>query len=241
VNNATWDIATGETLTVDGTVSGPGGVTKNGNGTLVLSGNNTYDEATVINAGTLEAASANALGRNATVTVNGGTLLVTKDNALQNKNIQLSTTTLGMKIEGNYSGTVGSLTLSANSSIDLGTGSVEILFQGLVLNSYFLKIYNWTGTTRWDGGTGNDTDKVFLLPAIDPSDLNKISFYSDDYGTDSFLGTGFDLGLKATGFAAPWNEGNQIIPVPEPETYATGLLLLLGGAWWMMKKNRRVI
>jgi hypothetical protein len=177
------------------------------------------------------------LGSNATVIVNDGTLLVRADDAINGKNIQLSTDNLGLKFEGNYSGAVGSLTLSANSSIDLGEGSVSILFQGLVLDSHFLKIYNWTGTTQWDGG--NDTDKVFLLPAITPEELNQISFYSDDYGTDSFLGTGFDLGLQPTGFAAPWNEGNQIIPAPEPETYATALLLLLGGAWWMMKKKKR--
>jgi hypothetical protein len=55
--------------------------------------------------------------------------------------------------------------------------------------------------------------------------LGQISFYS---GFNSgFLGTGFDLGLS-----------NQIIPVPEPETYATGLLLLLGGAW-LMWRNRK--
>ena len=54
-------------------------------------------------------------------------------------------------------------------------------------------------------------------------------------GGDSFLGSGFDLGLKATGFTPAM--GHQIIPVPEPETYATGLLLLLGGAWWMWRKR----
>jgi hypothetical protein len=46
------------------------------------------------------------------------------------------------------------------------------------------------------------------------------------------LGTGFDLGFDA-GFA-----GNHIIPVPEPETWATGILLVLGGAVWLWRKRR---
>jgi hypothetical protein len=142
---------------------------------------------------------------------------------------------VGLQFSGNYIGAVGALTLSADSSIDLGTGSVQILFQGLNLSTYTLSFYNWTGLTLSEGGTGADTDKVFLLPAIDPEDLNKISFYSGNYGSDSFLGTGFDLGLKATDFTPAF--GNQIIPVPEPETYATGLLLLLGGGLWMWRKR----
>jgi hypothetical protein len=70
------------------------------------------------------------------------------------------------------------------------------------------------------------------MAPVDPADLDRISFYSGNYGTDSFLGSGFELGFSS-GFA------DQIIPVPEPETYATGLLLLLGGAWWMWKRNRK--
>jgi hypothetical protein len=92
------------------------------------------------------------------------------------------------------------------------------------------------------GGNGTaDTDKIYFGPDLSDEALAKIYFYTGP--GDSFLGSGFDLGLKATGFDAPWNEGYQIIPgstvpvVPEPETYATGLLLLLGGAWWMWRKR----
>jgi hypothetical protein len=63
--------------------------------------------------------------------------------------------------------------------------------------------------------------------------LDRISFYSSN-GGDSFLGTGFELGFSS-GFA------DQIIPVPEPETYATGLLLLLGGAVWMWKRKPKAV
>jgi hypothetical protein len=103
-----------------------------------------------------------------------------------------------------------------------------------------LSFYNWSGTV---GGNGTaDTDKVYFGPDLSDEALAKIYFHSGP--GDSFLGSGFDLGLKASGFDAPWNQGYQIIPgstvpaVPEPETYATGLLLLLGGGLWMWKRNR---
>jgi autotransporter-associated beta strand protein len=248
VNNATWDIDTGDTLTISGAVSGSGGVTKNGNGTLVLSGNNSYSGATVVNAGTLNAANANALGSNNTVTVNDGTLLVSADDAINNKSVTLNSTSItvaGLAFSGTYGGAIGTLTLSADSIIDLGTGSVSIMFTNFdymdfVAKNFTLDIYNWTGTTLWNGGTGNDTDKVYFGPDLSDAALAKIYFHSGAVGGgDSFLGTGFDLGLKATGFDPAL--GHQIIPVPEPETYATGLLLLLSGAWWMWKRNRKAV
>ena len=42
---------------------------------MILSGSNSYSGATTVNTGTLNAANANALGSNNTVTVNDGTLL----------------------------------------------------------------------------------------------------------------------------------------------------------------------
>ncbi|MCY2989595.1 MAG: Ig-like domain-containing protein, partial [Planctomycetota bacterium] len=82
-STSTWSVAAGGTLTVDGTInnggfelqaaslgtlaltgviSGAGGVTNSGIGTLQLSGNNTYEGVTMVNAGTLVASHAHALG-----------------------------------------------------------------------------------------------------------------------------------------------------------------------------------
>ena len=72
--NTTYDIATGTTTTLSGDISGSGGVTKEGLGTLVLEGTNTYTGTTDINAGTLliNASNAGAIGD---VNINsGGTL-----------------------------------------------------------------------------------------------------------------------------------------------------------------------
>lgn len=239
VNNATWDIETGDTLTISGNISGNGGLTKNGSGTLVLSGSNSYSAPTVINAGTLNATTANALGSNTTVQVNGGTLLVSTDDAINGKQITLngtSTTVATLSFNGNYNGTIGRLTLSANSIIDLGHGNVALEFADMAMGLYnALSIYNWTGTTKWGGGTGNDTDKIYFRGGN--YTLANVKFYSGEVGeNDSFLGTGFDLGLEATGFS-PGFTSHHIIPVPEPETWAAALLLLLGSAIWFWKKT----
>jgi autotransporter-associated beta strand protein len=234
VNNATWDIDTGDTLTISGAVSGNGGVTKNGAGTLLLNGTNTYNGSTVVNAGILNAASAGALGSNNTVQVTGGTLLVTVDDAINGKNIQMGGSGVGLQFSGTYSGVIGNLTLSANSIIDLGTGSVQILFQGLNSSNHTLSFYNWSGKTLWNGGNGTtDTDKVYFGPDLSDEALAKIYFYSGP--GDSFLGSGFELMPQTTFEGTP---GYQIIPVPEPETWATGILLMLGGGVWLWRKRK---
>jgi fibronectin-binding autotransporter adhesin len=243
VNNATFDVASGETLTISNTINGTGGVTKNGSGTLVLSGNNTYSAPTIINSGTLEAANAGALGSNNTVQVTGGSLLVSANGSLNNKSVTLNSTSItvaGLAFSGNYSGLVDNLTLSKNSIIDLGEGSVSIMFDTFVMGAYMLDIYNWSGTTLWNGGTGNDTDKVYFGPDLSDEALAKIRFHSGAVGVgDSFLGTGFDLGFQPTSFDSGLS-GYHIIPVPEPETWATGIMLLLGGAVWMWKRKRKL-
>jgi autotransporter-associated beta strand protein len=244
-SNATrvYDAASGN-LVIGGAISGVGGLTKNGSGTLTLSGNNTYAGSTTINNGTLNANSTNALGSNNTVQVNGGSLLVSADDAINGMTVTLnstSTTVAGLAFNGTYSGLVDNLTLSKNSIIDLGDGSVSIMFDTFVMSTYTLDIYNWTGTTLWNGGTGNDTDKVYFGPDLTDAALAKIRFHSGAVGVgDSFLGSGYDLGLQETSWDSGL-DGYHIIPVPEPETYATGLLLLLGGAWWMWKRKPKAV
>ena len=236
VNNATWDVETGDTLTISGGVGGTGGVTKNGTGTLILSGSNSYASATTVNAGTLTAAHANALGGNTTVQINGGSLLVTADDAINGKNITLASTATGgasaasLAFSGTYNGTAGSLTLNADSIIDLGSGSVVLHFSNMAMGIYNLAIYNWTGTTLWNGGNGNNTDQFYVDRAVSDNELNRISFYSG-FSSSSFVGTGFQLS------GGSFNQ--QIIPVPEAETYAAAALLILGYTVHSMWLKRR--
>jgi autotransporter-associated beta strand protein len=73
-----WDVATGRTLTLSNVVSGSFPVTKQGPGTVVLSGVNTYDAQTTLTEGTLSVSEEDNLGDLlAPLILNGGILRIT--------------------------------------------------------------------------------------------------------------------------------------------------------------------
>ena len=63
------DVADNVQVTLSGALHGPGGVTKRGNGTLVVSGNNAFAGSFVVSNGVVRARGPNALGDNASGTV----------------------------------------------------------------------------------------------------------------------------------------------------------------------------
>jgi autotransporter-associated beta strand protein len=238
VNNATFDVADGDTLTISGGVGGSGGVTKNGTGTLVLEGTNSYTGNSEVNAGTLQANSAGALGNaSSDIIVNGGSLLVTADDAINGRDITLAKTATGnasvagLAFSGTYNGTAGALTLSDNSTIDLGTGSVVLHFASIAnLTTYTLNIFNWSGNTVWSGSPGGGTDQFYIDQNLSSTQLSNINFYSGTE-TSSFLSTGFQI------IGGSFNQ--EIVAVPEPETYAAGVALLAGLGWHLLRTRRR--
>ena len=73
-NGALNVAAAGMTLEVSGTITGAGNLTKVGDGTLVLSGANSYSGMTVVTGGTLRQGVAGAFVGNGAYRVNSGTL-----------------------------------------------------------------------------------------------------------------------------------------------------------------------
>jgi autotransporter-associated beta strand protein len=222
-------------------MSGGGSLVKNGSGTLVLSGSNTYSGATTVNAGTLEAASANALGSTASVIVTGGSLLVGANGAINGKTLSLNKTISGntsasqaaLAFDTAYSntyGTAGVLTLHRDSIIDLGTEGVVVHFASIAnINAYILHILNWQGDTVWSGTPGGGKDQFYVHQTLGTDALNNIRFYSG-ITESSFLSTGFQI--MSGSFQ------NEIIAVPEPETWATAVVLLLAGLWFWKQQRK---
>jgi autotransporter-associated beta strand protein len=209
--NTTYDVASGTTLSINGTISGSGGVTKNGTGTLSISGNNTFTGNTTVNSGTLRAGAANALGDSLEVVVNsGGSLLIAASEAIDNAAaVKLNGGTI--EFDGNVTETLGAFTLLANSTIDMAGGNIWLQFSGLSAQmQYDLKIYNYTLYS----------DYLYFVNTTDvTASLSRIKFYSDS--GSSLIGSSF---IENSFGPSPYH----VRPVPEPETYATAALLLLG-------------
>ncbi|MEY2509251.1 MAG: fibronectin-binding autotransporter adhesin [Verrucomicrobiota bacterium] len=191
---------------------------KNGAGTLVLTGVNTYSGSTVVNGGTLTVAAptgTSALASTSSVTVNiGATLLLGASDQINNT----ATVTLagGTFAKGNFSegsaSTPGAGTLSLagfNSQIDFGTGTVGVLtFASFAPGAYALTIANWTGTPNTVGTDSTDR----LIFASDQS-ANLSIFLFNGYGPGAVE---FDLG----------NGYYEIAPVPETSTWLAGVVTL---------------
>jgi len=228
--------------TTTGTISGGGSLTKAASGTLTLNGTNSYTGATKVTGGTLQANAANALGSTSGIMVNtGGTLLVSANGSIgsnttitMNSSVTGNGTAAALKFSSSYNGTVGKLTLNYNSIFDLGTDAtgVQIHFSSIVgLDTYTLSIYNWTGQTLWEGGTGNNLDQIYAGNALSQSELDHISFYSG-LDASSFRGTGYQI--MSGSFI------NELGPVPEPSTWvAMEALAITGGTIAMRRRTRQ--
>ena len=233
-NNSAFIYSGANSQTLSGIISGTGALTQNGTGTLVLSGNNIYSGTTTVNSGTLQAATAGALGGTSNVVLNnGGSFLVTADDAV-NDNAAINLNGGRMAMSGNFNETVGALTLSANSTIDF-SGFVGTLRFGSIASwaaGANLAIWNWSGTTQYGTNYGtypNSSNLVFTNNSTLSSNLANISFYSDS-GTTS-IGSGFERGFTGG--------GNEIIAVPETETYLYAVALLAGVAVQYLRRRAK--
>jgi len=178
-----------------GTLSGVGTLRKSGSGTLTIDssmGTNSVDANEVV--------------------IEGGTLRLGGDN-------QFSSTT-DLELDGGtldsdaHDVSMGALTLTSSSTIDLGTGGSILDFTDGIRNGGTLTVANWQG--NFDGG---GTDQIRFGSSLGSNFLDQV--FWQDQGI---------LGARQliTG---------EIVPVPEPASiFAAGLLLSFG--LWRRKVRR---
>jgi autotransporter-associated beta strand protein len=180
-------------------ITGIGTLTKNGPGT------------------TLIAASINNIDANRVV-VNAGTLLIGNNERIANSaDLDLAG---GRFATGGFSETLDTLTLSANSVIDMGSGNSFLTFNSVATwdPNATLNILNWSGLT-----TGGGTDRIRFVN--DPTDV---------------IGAGianitFDGYYKAK--IVQFGGYYEIVPIPETENILAAFALALLLAW---RERRRL-
>jgi autotransporter-associated beta strand protein len=176
------------------------GITKTGSGTLTLSGANTYTGTTTISGGTLTLGASGVLADSSNMNLNGGTF-----------------STGGT---AGFTETVGTLALTNDSAIALGTGSHTLRFadsNGATWTAGTnLVIAGWTGPIGSSGTSG----QIFVgsdSTGLTPGQLAQIVFYD---GTNTYTATILSTGeivpaaptaVKLTKFnAASFLDGVQL-------------------------------
>jgi autotransporter-associated beta strand protein len=233
----TLTVETGSTVAgtfveFSGGISGTGfGISKDGAGTLRLSGNNSYTGATVVSAGTLvvngNISTSVSLTAEAGTTLGGGGTLGTA-------------TISGSLAPGNSIGILtaeGNVTWNSNSGnawfFELGTASVDLATAGLGSDNDLLLIAN--GADFLKGGGSAFT--------FDFADTGAVGWYklvdwdgTTNFAATDFVATNLDAGLSGTFTVDSGTSALYLNVIPEP---SAAVLIGLGGPLVLLRRRVR--
>lgn len=187
-------------LAITGTLTASHGLSKTGTGTLQLSGTYVNSDGSALN-------------------VTGGTLLLGSSNVFASGTAANGTKT-GITLaagttfaSGGNSDTMGTLTLSGNSTIDLGNGASSLTFDNVSYSSGTVTISNWT----------NGSDHIYF--STNPTGTFLANVYWADSGTTGAIMIGGEL--------RPIN----VPVVPELDTALSALLFLVSVALFHRRRT----
>jgi fibronectin-binding autotransporter adhesin len=215
LGNATFTVAADTTTTESGVLSGTGGITKEGAGTLMVTASNSFTGNTIVNAGVLDlnSATGSALGASTNVTVSA-TLLISQSGQVSDTAV---VTLSGGTIQrgSGVSQEFGALTVSGSSVLDFGGGTGGSLAFGTYTPSSLLTLNNFFGGNVLSFNSD-------LTGSIAVGTYNTTSYLSSDglFQINSISG-GFTTGYSGSTFT--------ITAIPEPSAYLAlvGLLVIM--------------
>ncbi|MFL6529311.1 MAG: beta strand repeat-containing protein, partial [Chthoniobacterales bacterium] len=157
VGGGTLDVVSGFTETLSGVVQGSGSLSKTGLGTLFLSGTNTYDGGTFLNAGTVQINTDASLGSaGGAVNIGSATLQVLNDTQTS-RGVTLSSASSALQVDGNSTYGINGSVGGVGALTKTGTGTLTLFGS----NSY-------TGGTTISSGTISVNSNVSLGSATSP-------------------------------------------------------------------------
>lgn len=197
-----------DNLTLSGVISGSSALTKNGSGTLRLTSANSASGAVLINGGTLALGANSALGSVSSISLATGASLTLDSVGGNLVNDVASLTFAGGTLNANdRSETFGTLNLAGNGTINLlnDATDADLTFSdiGTLAGGSILTINGWDGGGKLSLVPGGIVDRIFFSTVLSQQELGSIYF----------SGT-------AGAFGAWQLPSGEIVPVPEPATWA---------------------
>ena len=205
----TWDVDTGSSIRVSGSVSGTGSLTLSGGGEIKLSGNNTYTGGTVLESGVLAIENNTALGTGA-LTVNGTAAIHSTSGSRVIANaLNLNSNLLDLLPYGGDFRLTGPVTLGA--SVNLRTEGKPVYLDGpigetpgsarkLTLSGEGARVFS--GANTYSGGTHVAAGSLFFSNANAVPASGALSSALPGY-----VGVAFTTGIQS-GFVSKFTGSN---------------------------------